>query len=307
MGGSLAYIDSPAKRIKVDDLFSVGGTVAPPLPAADEQASFLNAAAANEIKTAYLSIYAPAIDELLETSWYSTKGLIALLGNSALCQRFAASLDRSRLAVPVNDVAALNTTQSMETQLIWSLIGLPRVVHVGAPIKDEFAGTNGVSKPGSEDSQHGAGWSKASSRFTILDALLTGAVLDESPLALSPEDPAASSDETEFWRLIGDIVTSQDDEDGVAEDALTAIRAYLGRENRDMIYSTAVIRHLSVEPQDPTRSGTESTASSQDNPADQLHIAKKFIEDQMSMATNSVYQRFCGMVARSWNTLKSEP
>lgn len=302
----MAYIDTPAKRIKVDDLFSVGGTVAPPVPPVGEHASFLDAAAVNEIKTAYLSIYAPAIDELLETSWYSTKGVITMLGNTALCQRFAAFLDRSRLAVPVDDVAALNTTQSMETQLIWSLIGLPRSVHVSVPIKDEFVATNGVGKLGSQDSQHGAGWTKASSRFTVLDALLTGVTLDEHPSTAPPEDSVASSDESEFWRLIGDIVTSHDDEDDVVEDALSAIRAYLGRENRDMIYSTAVIRHLSVEPLDQTRSGTESTNGSQDNPADQLHIAKKFIEDQMSMATNSVYQRFCGMVARSWSAPASD-
>lgn len=288
----LAYTSFPAKRIKIDDLFSVGGTIPAPAVPSD------NPALLDHVKTAYLNMYAPAIDELLETTWFSTRGWHTLLADSSLCQQFGAVLERSRLPVRKDDVATLAVTQGMETRLIWCLMGLPGCVSIDSTGDNGVASTNGVKTEPAEEDSHGADAAEASSRFQILESLLSGTALEVNPARIDTlggtDDKLTDSGTAEFWHLIGELRIAQNWNRETVDALLLTVRTFLGKEARDIVYSTAVVRHLA---------GQAVSQHAVNDDAAQVLVAREFIQNQMSKATNVVFQRICGMVVRSWGPL----
>lgn len=298
-GNPHAYTSSAAKRTKIDDLLALGG-VQPPAPTLPTSISPL---VYDEIKRIYTTVYALGIDKFLETRWFSSRGLSYALNDQRLCERFAALISRFGIASQPGDYETLAVTQSLEASVVWSLMGLCRRAAADPTV------TNGqVNYQAGNDGVH-----DAAKRLEIFESLVSGQYLDAEPLP--PEDEAARNSpvfdeqlrfrEREFWRLMGRFLTLRDDEASSAkdtDDTLVASRNLLdSRENRDVIYSIAIARHLGQRMAEfPDNLQQPSTNDEQDAKA-KLYVAKKFIEDEaMGKGTTQVIQRMCGMAMRSW-------
>lgn len=298
-GNPHAYTSSAAKRTKIDDLLALGGVQPPALTLPTSIPPLVY----DEIKSIYTTVYAPGIDKFLETRWFSSRGLSYALNDQRLCERFAALISRFGIVSRPGDYETLAVTQSLEASVVWSLMGLCRRAAADPAV------TNGqVNYQEGNDGVH-----DAAKRLEIFESLVSGQYLDAEPLP--PEDEAARNSpvfdeqlrfrEREFWRLMGRFLTLRDDEASSAKDTdntLVASRNLLdSRENRDVIYSIAIARHLGQRMAEfPDNLQQPSTNDEQDAKA-KLYVAKKFIEDEaMGKGTTQVIQRMCGMAMRSW-------
>lgn len=297
---------SIAKRTKIDDLLAIGGV---PAPSAVPHTS-IAPAVYDEIKKIYTVIYAPAIDKFLETRWFQLRGLSHLLHNGRICDQFATLI--SRFSIPQNApnyyhiTAAtqnLAATQSLEATVIWEIMGLCRhVANTPNP-------TNGqVNYLEVNDGVH-----DAARRLEIFENLVSGQHLDSEPLQPSEStrngtvfDDQLKQREREFWRLMHTFLTIRDDEASSAkeiDDTLGSCRNLLdSRENRDVIYSIAIARHIGQRMAEFPDNLQQPASNDEQDAQTKLFVAKKFIEDEATgKGTNQVIQRLCGMAMRSWS------
>ena len=290
--------NSPAKRTKIDDLLALGG-VHPPLPTPPTS---ISPAKYDEIKNIYTKMYASSIDKFLETGWFQLKGLNHLLHDGRLCEQFSALIDRFSIT-PQNDqdyrVTAM--TQSLEAAVIWAIMGLcRRVASTPNP-------TNGqVNYLEIRDGVH-----DAVKRLDIFENLVTGQYLDTDPPKTENTrngtvfDDQLKFREREFWRLMEKFLTIRDDEASSAkeiDDTLQSCRNLLdSRENRDVIYSIAIARHIGQRVAEFPDNLQQPESNDEKDARAKLFVAKRFIEDEANgKATNQVMQRLCGMAMRSW-------
>lgn len=159
---------------------------------------------------------------------------------------------------------------------------------------------------------------EASKRLDVLETLVTnqyheGETLSH-PTSSTPRNVPMLNEqlkyrEREFWRLISKFVTLHDDEASSAkeiDDTLTSCRHLLdSRENRDVIYSIAIARHVGQRMAEAHGAGNEPIKGKETNDeADgrqKLLVAKNFIHDQATgKGTTQVVQRVCEMAIRSW-------
>ena len=307
---SMAHLNVPAKRIKIADLFSVGGAAPPTSGQSNEPPPTLSPAFVDEIKGVYLSTYAPAIDQFLETTWYSLRGLTILLGNSSLCQMFATFLNRSRMPYSEEDVSSHNATQSFEMSLIWSLMGMCRSVAIGT-VASDVPGANGSSRDVAQSPNQHEGLTEVVERMNIIEVLLSGTILDNNPISVTDPNQAQHDvvkvRESQFWQLVGDFVSMHDDEASATkqvDDTLKAIRNLLdNRENRDIIYSIAIVRHIGQRAAEFPNDLPEAVNNDEQVAGNQLLVAKAFIERETSFAANVVFQRLCTMAMKSWELM----
>ncbi|KAI9791780.1 MAG: hypothetical protein M1833_001339 [Piccolia ochrophora] len=297
----IAYIDYPAKRIKIDDLFAIGGVAPPHVARSGENASPLTPEVMEEMKNVYLTVYAPAIDQFLETSWYFTKGLTHLLDDTELCQLFGALLERFRAMPTEADSDALALTHSLEAQVVWSLMGLPRIAHQRKPRAEN---ANGAVDEEAVESQMAE---EPYRRFLIFESLMTRWVLTKNLTLLTQFPPSLQAGpkgrELDFWRLLGEAVTKSEDEFLQNDLILASARTLLdNQENRDVIYSIAVCRHLGPHvPGFPNQLAKPTSHDERDN-QNKIVVAKTFLEREANgMMTNAVFSKICGMAASSWN------
>ncbi len=293
-----AYISFPAKRTKMDDLLAIGG--APPLLA---PSTSISPATYDEIKSLYSTVYAPGIDKFLETRWFQLRGLSHLLHDNHLCEQFATLIRRFSIdQTTTNFFLTLPVTQSLEASVIWLTMSLCRLV---AKTPNP---TNGqVNYLEVNDGVH-----DAARRLDIFENMVTGQYLDAEPMTSTETtrngtmfDDQLKFREREFWRLMHAFLTIRDDEASSAkeiDDTLGKCRNLLdSRENRDVLYSIAIARHLGQRMAEfPDNLQQPATNDEQDARA-KLFVAKKFIEDEATgKGTNQVIQRLCSMAMRSW-------
>ena len=294
-----------AKRIKIDDLLAVGGTVPPPLTRQSENSvgapTSLSPAALDEIKRFYSDHYAPAMDDFLEVKWYATRGLPWLLSDPRFCEQMYALMERIQTVYHEHDVQAFGLTQSHETRMIWQLLCLARVA--GAANKAVSMGL--VEQRDASTSSP----NEAIRRLSIFEDLVSGAVAetnlaDLARLGSVQHDPIKLR-ELEFWRLIGKFLTLRDDEASSAkeiDDALAGCRALLdSRENRDVIYSIAIARHLGQRMAEYSAVAAEAVNPDEHEARQKLSVAKDFIEHEAAgRGTTLIIQRLCAMAVRAW-------
>ncbi|KAI6709023.1 hypothetical protein JHW43_008442 [Diplocarpon mali] len=280
---------SPAKRT-VNELLDQGG-LAPPRVVQDITAS---PPMIDEIKHLYYSIYAPGLENFLESKWFSVKGLSKLLTGRTHLDQFAALLQQFS-KTQQDDPKEIAYTSSVEGRVVWSLASMVRV----------SAAENGVREQKTVPSNDDA--NEAGNRLDVFETLLTGRVAAINPLT-SPV--AGSTDhhrlrELEFWFTLGNFVTLQYEDNNAAkevDDTLSALRNLLdGRENRDVLYSIAVIRGLGQRVSEYTDSDTPLHLDESDNKS-KLLVAKKFVSDEAAgSGTTNVIRRLCDLAARSWS------
>ncbi|KAI9050918.1 hypothetical protein LZ554_005030 [Drepanopeziza brunnea f. sp. 'monogermtubi'] len=279
---------SPAKRT-VEQLLDLGGE-APPKGGPDVAG---NPQLIDEIKHLYFSIYAPGLENFLESKWFSVKGLSKLLTGRKYLDDFGSLLVQFA-KTQQDDPKEIAYTSSVEGRVVWSL----------ATMVKTSAAENGAREhktvPASDDAN------EAGDRLDIFETLLTGRVAAGNPLTrpvpLSTDHHRLR--ELQFWYTLGTFVTLQYEDNSFAkqvDDTLSALRNLLdGRENRDILYSIAVIRGLGQRVSEYTESETPLHLDETDNKS-RLLVAKKFVADEAAgSGTTNVIRRLCDLATRSW-------
>ena len=211
---------------------------------------------------------------------------------------------------PAGDYHANAVTQSLEANVIWSTMCLCHPVSAAASGKSDQKEYIEVNE----------GVHDASKRVGVFETLVTNQYLDAEPLPTptpstrngSVLDEQLKQREREFWHLVGKFLTLHDDEASSAkeiDDTLTACRHLLDtREQRDVIYSIAIARHVGQRMAESLGAGNESLKKDVEDENDartKLMVAKRFIEHQAGgKGTTQVVQRVCGMAIRSWGGVR---
>jgi hypothetical protein len=284
-----AYTTTPAKRT-INDLLASGGPV-PPRSNTDIASS---PSMVDEVKHLYYSIYAPGLENFLESKWFSVKGLAKLLEGKFYLEQFAALLQQFA-KTSQNDAKEIQYTSSVEARVVWAL---------AAMVRTSAAESNGVKEfktvPSTDDP------TEATNRLNVFETLLTGGVAANNPLT-APVPGSTDHHrlrELEFWHTLGNFVTHQYEDAAAAkevDETLAALRNLLdGRENRDVLYSIAVVRGLGQRVSEYTDNDTPLHLDESDNKS-KLLVAKKFVMDEAAGAgTTNVIRRLCDLSARSW-------
>lgn len=292
------------KRIRISDLFSSGGVIPPPLPPNDRQESIAQDIM-DEIKVLYTRDYGVYIDRFLETHWYLHDGLDVLLANSPLVHYFAGFVQKLRDTASENYEGMLHL-QSFETALVWYLMALCR-----SATPPRVNGANGHAIA-SEDPE----LTTARKRLDIFERLITNQTLDSNPLAhpsshaqaISAQIPGRER-EFEFWRLLGQFVSIRGNEPSSAkaiDETLSYIRGILDMlENRDILYSMAVARHIGSRMAEFPDHLQQAYNNDDSDDRTKLFVAKKFVEEEATgKGTSQVAQRLCGMAIKSWSLMR---
>ena len=295
-----------AKRTKIEDLLCINGFPPPPPPAPSQH---IPDPLKDQMKQIWSTVYAPGIDKFLETTWYVSRGEAHLLANQKMCEQFVSLIYRFQ-AIPQNDPnypLHLATTYSLEAKMIWQMISMCRTV--ASPAKSEGAPEAKVDPEDVKD-----GLNDAVKRMDIFEALVTGEYLSSEDAPSSTEEAKSNGTalgdqlktrEMQFWNLIHTFLTMRDDEASAAkeiDDTTSSARSLLdSRENRDVIYSIMIARHIGARIAEFPDNLPQPTSNEEADNKNKLHVAKRFIEDEANgKGTNQIVQRLCGMAARSW-------
>jgi hypothetical protein len=290
-----AYATSPAKgRMKIDDLLQLGGPAPPPLQSPKSQ-ELLTPELLDETKHLYHTIYAPGLENFLETKWFSIKGIAKLLSDSRLLEQFATLLQQ--FAKTSADPREVAYTASIEARVVWALLCMVRIAGQES--------SNGVKEEGGSTAPAPDDPVEASHRLTVFENLLTGVVADQNHLikAVPGSGDHHKLRELEFWYMLAHFVTLRDDEASSAkniDDTLLALRGLLdGRENRDVLYSIAVVRSIGQRV-------SESDAPlplhlDEQDSRSKLAVAKQFLQNEAGGdGTTNVIRRLCELATRTW-------
>jgi len=182
----------------------------------------------------------------------------------------------------------------METKVVWQLLSLCRSSSATAT-----NGTNGTTNVDLDE---------ANKRLDVLEALITNRIMSSNRISEInyPGDlPIEKVQEIDFWKALGKFVTLRSEDLSARpelDNALTQCRNLLsGRENRDVIYSIMVARHVGARVPEFPDHVFPVPGLSEENDHNKLFIAKTFIGEQASFkGTNHPIQRLCDMVLRSW-------
>jgi hypothetical protein len=275
----------------INDLLDIGGP-APVIDASSDISSKPNGL--DEVKHLYYSIYAPGLESFLESKWFSVKGLAKLLDEKPLLDQFAGLLLRFT-TTGQTDMKAVQYTTSVEARVVWALAGMVRIQAAQLNGAKEFKAV-----PPSDDP------TEAANRLDVFETLLTGKVATSN--TLTAPIPGSTDHhrlrELEFWHTLASFVCLQDNDPASAkaiDDNLAALRNLLdGRENRDVLYSIAVVRALGPRVSEYTESDTPLHLDESDNKS-KLLVAKKFVADEAGgNGTTNVIRRLCDLASRSW-------
>lgn len=198
----------------------------------------------------------------------------------------------------LSDGNTLARLESFEASIIWRSMLLCRQV------------------PHSENGQYGEDWNllAASARLTAIEALLSWNHLDQNSLSRKLRMEAATPPnqldqflerQLDFWGELGEFLTLHDNEASSAkqiDDTLGRCRQLLDTyENRDIIYSIAIARHLGQRWTDFPNSLPKVANTNEKESSTKLFVAQKFIEEEAEgKGTTQIYKRICCMAVRSW-------
>jgi hypothetical protein len=280
---SHAYEIPTAKRFeKIDELLALTGNPPPP---PSTTSNLGDPSVLDEIKLLYHSIYSPGLESFLESKWFSVKGVARLLSQTQLLEQFAAMLQifAKTSAASATEMAY---TAAIEARLVWQLLCMTRN-------PDGTVATNGSDT--STDQQ------EPNARLAIIEYLLLNQTAGSNPLPKPPQDSTVQyhrQRELDFWYTLGQFVTVREDPKQM-DDYLAALRLLLdGRENRDVLYSIALVRGLSdrvAEYQEVPLHLDETDNRSK------LAVAKKFIKDEGNNGTTNVTRRLSELATKSWD------
>lgn len=262
--------------MKVDDIINIGGVPHPetnlmPTPQSVE-----------ELTKIYYEIYVPGLCQFFESQWFNFKSqghnsISIFLQNNQLISLLGAFL------VSLHTVNADSNHTSycghLETRVVWALAKLAYTTPSGANMPRD--------DPLPEDNA-----SEVRNRVCVFETLLNGEALATNPLIPPPRNADQHRrKEYEFWFSLAEFLRLPDQ--AGREQHLQKLRTLLdGRENRDVLYSLAIIRELSprFEPGYENRIPDHLDESESRN---KLHVATQFLKAEASATggtTNVVRQ-----------------
>ncbi|KAH8808317.1 hypothetical protein F5884DRAFT_364817 [Xylogone sp. PMI_703] len=288
---------TPAKR-SITELLALGGPAPPPLPANSDVTQ--SPATIDEAKHLFYSIYAPGLENFLETKWFQIKGVSKLLSDKSLLEQFAQLLEQFAKTQNVDprqiDPRQLAYAATVEARVVWALACM---------VRQSAAETNGVKAEGTPAIPAADDAIEAGHRLTVFENLLTNSVAESNPLTKPiPNAEYHKSRELEFWYTLGNFVAIKEDDPQAAkqmDETLAILRNLLdGRENRDVLYSIAVVRAIGPRVTEYAP-GEQPVHFDESDNRSKVIVAKKFVQDEAQGAgTTNVIRRMCELAARSW-------
>lgn len=289
---------SAVVKLTIDELFDLND-IPPQLPIRSVP-DISSPEVSKELESLYNFQYAHALDKLFETSWYSTHGFATLMADHKLCEFTVQCVDEMRAKIGAyGHIAPTPALASLEARLVWSLAVMPRTHHL-------YNTSNLTSE---------SLVLELLPRLDTVENLLTGRYLDASrmpPPASAILDGSneqnLKSSQQGFWYHLGKFTSLRDDHgdsqmvDQVSRE-LANMRMILNvLENRDVLYSIAVARHIGGRMPDwsPQTPHLPLTHDPNDD-VSKLHIAHGFVQTEDERGTSQVIQRICSMSLRSWN------
>ncbi|KAF4466900.1 hypothetical protein FALBO_6259, partial [Fusarium albosuccineum] len=279
---------STAKKMKIDEIIDLLGA-APPAQQIAHTEDVLN-----EVTKVYHEMYAPGLSSFFETGWYyfAENGKMTFPRNPRLIDLMASFL-KILEAVRANDHAQMAYSGVLETRIVWEL------ARTSYHSPDRPLG--GMTLPRDGDAN------EAKNRVRVVEALLCGDYLQINPLCPPIQDiDNHRTRQFDFWYNLAEFVRTRDNPTLPAtvkarEDVLTRMRYLLdGRENRDVLYSIAVVRELAPH-FDPGLGNTIPQHVDETDPKNRLAVASKFIldESQVTGGTTNVVRRFSDIAFRA--------
>jgi len=287
--------------MKVDELIALGG-VAPPTPSSPPSAEILD-----EITKLYYELYVRGLTLFFESNWYEfNEG-----GSSSFT--FALHQSRPTLALftsflqTISEVKSTNPrdltySSHLEACLVWALARLPRsCIPQGRPPQ-----SNGMVN--AEDDPL-----EAMNRVQVFETLVSGDTLSHNPLTPPTINniSTARQHELEFWYQLGVYLleahsSASPSDVATREYHLAQLRSRLdGRENRDVIYSIAVLREYTARWDAALNEQTVPPHLEESDPRCKLAVATRFIRDEAASSggaggTTNVVRRLAEVAYRSF-------
>ncbi|OIW31863.1 hypothetical protein CONLIGDRAFT_712311 [Coniochaeta ligniaria NRRL 30616] len=293
-----------AKKMKVDDLIAMGGA-APQGPSSPPSEQIVD-----EVIRLYYEIYVPGLNLFFETQWYDFKSdnqpgvknpLSILRLNKRVLDSFSFFLETIR-DVKTTDPADMVHSGHLETCVVWELARLPYAAAYGSASRPPS-----VTIPPEDDP------TEVRCRLQVFETLLAGDTLSSNPL-LPPPPPSAvnqanqvRANELEFWYRLAEYLLQAHSSPSQAHTAarercLGQIRAVLdGRENRDVLYSMAVLREYTMQFDAALNEQTAPAHLDENDNRSKLAVATRFIQDEAAKTgTTNVVRRFADLAYRAY-------
>lgn len=277
--------------MRIDEIIDSLGPTPPPPQVNPGEDTF------TEIIKVYHEMYAPGLSSFFETGWYFfvENGHMTIPKDPTLIGRLNQFL-KILEGVRANDHSQMASSGILETRIVWELArtsyhspdAANQPVHTGLP-------PDGDAR-------------EARNRVQVVEALLCGDYLPANPLTPPYQDADLHrSRQFDFWYSLAEFVRSQDNPNSpqsvkLREDALARLRHLLdGRENRDLLYSIAVVRELAPRT-DPDYANSLPQHLDETDPRHRLAVASKFIldESQVTGGTTNVVRRFSDIASRAF-------
>lgn len=280
-----------AKRMKkIHEIIDLLGPPPPPQQVSHTEETF------NEITKVYHEMYAPGLSAFMETTWYYfvENGKMSFPRDANLIEHMATFL-KILEAVKANDHSQMAYSGVLETRIVWEL------ACTAYHTPDRPPQAIRVAMPPDGDPM------EAKNRLRVVETLLCGEYLPVNPLALPLSDvDVHRTRQFDFWYSLAEFVRRRDSPDSppavkAREDALARMRHLLdGRENRDVLYSIAVVRELA--PTYGPSYGANPPHLDETDPKNRLIVASKFILDeaQVTGGTTNVVRRFSDIASRAF-------
>ncbi|KAJ4326483.1 hypothetical protein N0V84_003113 [Fusarium piperis] len=280
-----------AKKMKIDEIIDLLGA-APPAQQTTQTEEILN-----EVTKVYHEMYAPGLSSFFETGWYyfAESGKMSFPRDPRLVDLMASFLNILE-AVRANDHAQMAYSGILETRIVWEL------ARTSYQSPDQAPPMGAMTLPRDGDAN------EAKNRVKVVEALLCGDYLQANPLCppLQDVDPHRTR-QFDFWYNLAEFVRVRENPTlqptvKARDDVLTRMRYLLdGRENRDVLYSIAVVRELAPH-FDPSYGNTIPAHLDESDPKNRLAVASKFIldESQVTGGTTNVVRRFSDIAYRSF-------
>lgn len=284
--------------MKVDELIALGG----PAPSATTS-SPPTAETLDEITKLYYEVYVPGLTLFFETRWYDfTKNRAtmaqpsAMLHNDKALISLFASFLQTISAIKNTDPIEMARSGNLELWVVWSLARLP----LSAP----FAPPPQPRVPTEDD------LAEARGRVHVVETLLSGETLAGNPLT---PPPAAGihpllKNELEFWYNLAQYLllahaSAAPAHVSARESCLSVMRSLLdGRENRDVLYSIAVLREYTAHWDATWNEQNVPSHLDESDSRSKLAVATRFIreESKSTGGTTNVVRRIADLAFRAF-------
>lgn len=268
----------------------------------------------DEIIRLYYEVYVPGLTAFFESRWYDfardqqsgVKNPSSILRDNKHALDLFSSFLKTVTNIKTTDPADMVHSGHLETCVVWALARLPCVSVPG--------GVNQSLSPIPRDDDA----PETRNRLLVFEALLSGDTLPSNPL--TPPHPSLSSiadvdpstqarvNELEFWYHLAQYIRQSHSSASpiditTREQCLACMRSVLdGRENRDVLYSIAILREYTQQFDAAMNEQTVPQHLDEMDPRSKLAVATRFIRDEAASTggTTNVVRRFADLAYRAF-------